>query len=197
MYPLFKLLCLEKNTIEVLLGRKSNGSGLESREYGRRDPSRWPRGTLYPQKLAVTSPTNSGRSVGIVRSRTKATEFRSFLQWKNPRMLDSAFGPLHSLYYDKFALRTCFLSDFPWRQRHPFPPKRQQRRHTAWRDPRAAVRVWNQWSSRLCVWCALRHGTLSGFSQNTEGNFLFSNSHILGRFCVRWPICALTICPLQ
>jgi hypothetical protein len=25
---------------------------LENREYGRRDPSRWPRGTLYPQKLA-------------------------------------------------------------------------------------------------------------------------------------------------
>jgi hypothetical protein len=30
---------------------------------------------LYPQKLAVTSPTGGGRSVGIVRSRTKATEF--------------------------------------------------------------------------------------------------------------------------
>ena len=30
---------------------------------------------LYPQKLALTSPTGSGRSVGIVRSRTKATEF--------------------------------------------------------------------------------------------------------------------------
>ena len=29
---------------------------------------------LYPQKLALTSPTG-GRSVGIVRSRTKATEF--------------------------------------------------------------------------------------------------------------------------
>jgi len=29
---------------------------------------------LYPQKLALTSPTGSGRSVGIVRSRTKATE---------------------------------------------------------------------------------------------------------------------------
>jgi hypothetical protein len=28
------------NTIEELLGRKSSGSGLESREYGRRDPSR-------------------------------------------------------------------------------------------------------------------------------------------------------------
>jgi len=30
---------------------------------------------LYPQKLALTTPTGGGRSVGIVRSRTKATEF--------------------------------------------------------------------------------------------------------------------------
>ena len=30
---------------------------------------------LFPQKLALTSPTGGGRSVGIVRSRTKATEF--------------------------------------------------------------------------------------------------------------------------
>jgi hypothetical protein len=29
---------------------------------------------LYPQKLALTSPTSGGRSVGIVRSRTKATD---------------------------------------------------------------------------------------------------------------------------
>ena len=31
---------------------------------------------LYPQKFALTSPTGGGRSVGIVRVRTKATEFR-------------------------------------------------------------------------------------------------------------------------
>jgi hypothetical protein len=30
--------------------KKLSGSGLESREYGRRDSSRSPRGTLYPQK---------------------------------------------------------------------------------------------------------------------------------------------------
>ena len=30
---------------------------------------------LYPQKFELTSPTGGGRSVGIVRSRTKATEF--------------------------------------------------------------------------------------------------------------------------
>jgi hypothetical protein len=50
--------------------KKSSGSGLVNRYYGRRDPSRWPRGTLYPQKLALTSPTSCGHSVSIVRSRT-------------------------------------------------------------------------------------------------------------------------------
>jgi hypothetical protein len=34
--------------IEELLGRKSSCSGAESREYGIRDSSSWPRGTLYP-----------------------------------------------------------------------------------------------------------------------------------------------------
>jgi hypothetical protein len=37
------------STIEEPRERKSSSSGLESREYGRRDLSRWPRGTLYPQ----------------------------------------------------------------------------------------------------------------------------------------------------
>jgi hypothetical protein len=50
-------------------------SGLENREYGGGDPLRWPRDTLYPQKLALTTPTSGGRSVDIVRLRTKATEF--------------------------------------------------------------------------------------------------------------------------
>jgi hypothetical protein len=61
------------STIEELLARKISCSDLESRDYGRRDPSRWPRSTLYPQKLAPTSSTCGGRSVGIVRSRTHAT----------------------------------------------------------------------------------------------------------------------------
>jgi hypothetical protein len=63
------------STIEELLGRKSSGSCLKNRDYSSRDPSRWPRGTLYPQKLALTSPTNSSRSVGIVCSWTQGTEF--------------------------------------------------------------------------------------------------------------------------
>jgi len=43
---------------------------------------------LYPRKLALTSPTGGGRSVGIVRVRTKATEFSLVLVW-----LDSPRGP--------------------------------------------------------------------------------------------------------
>jgi hypothetical protein len=50
------------STIEELLGRKSRGSGLESREYGPMDPSR-------------RTPTGDGLPVGIVHSRTQATEF--------------------------------------------------------------------------------------------------------------------------
>jgi hypothetical protein len=63
------------STFEELLDRKSSRCGLEHRDYVRRDPPRWPRGTLYPQKLALTSQINGGRSIGIVRSRNKATEF--------------------------------------------------------------------------------------------------------------------------
>jgi hypothetical protein len=62
------------NTIEELLERKSSGCGLKSREYGLRDPSLRPLGTLYPQKLALTSPRISGCSVGIVRSWTQVME---------------------------------------------------------------------------------------------------------------------------
>jgi hypothetical protein len=72
------------STTEELLGRKSCGSGLEIREYGRRDSSRWPRDTLYPQMLALTSPKSSGRSVDIVRSRTEATEFFQYDSYWSP-----------------------------------------------------------------------------------------------------------------
>jgi hypothetical protein len=68
------------STIEELLWRKGSGSSLESREYSSRDPSRLPRGTIYPQKLALTSPTSGGRLVGIVRSRTQATVFFFFFR---------------------------------------------------------------------------------------------------------------------
>jgi hypothetical protein len=46
-----------------------------NREYGHRDPLCWPYNSLYPQKLALTSPTGGGCSVSIVHSRTKAMDF--------------------------------------------------------------------------------------------------------------------------
>jgi hypothetical protein len=67
------------STIEELLGRKNCDFDLECREYGRRNPSRCPRGTPYQQELVLTSSTSGGCSVGIVRSRTHATDF-SFMR---------------------------------------------------------------------------------------------------------------------
>ena len=44
--------------------------------------------TLYSQKLALTLPTGGGRSVGIVRSRTKATEFSFSLVFSSHPPID-------------------------------------------------------------------------------------------------------------
>jgi hypothetical protein len=55
------------STIEELLETKSSCSGLENRDHGCRDLRLWSRGTLYLQKLALTSRTSGGRSVCIVR----------------------------------------------------------------------------------------------------------------------------------
>jgi hypothetical protein len=52
------------STVEELLGGgKSSGSGLESREYGRKDPSRWPRGTPLSAKVG-TNFADKRRSLG-------------------------------------------------------------------------------------------------------------------------------------
>jgi hypothetical protein len=67
------------STTEELLEGKSSGSGLENRGYGRRGSATLT--TRHPyirKKLALTSPTSGGRSVGIVRSRTRATKFVCF-----------------------------------------------------------------------------------------------------------------------
>jgi hypothetical protein len=55
--------------IEELLGRNSSGSGPEIGEYDCRDLLRWPRDTLGPQKLALTSP-----NLSEVRSSLQVTQ---------------------------------------------------------------------------------------------------------------------------
>jgi hypothetical protein len=63
------------STIEELLGRNGSGSSLENIDYDCMGSvvliTRHP----CPQKLALTSPTSGGRLVGIILSRTRATEF--------------------------------------------------------------------------------------------------------------------------
>jgi hypothetical protein len=114
---------------------RSSGSGTGStqpREYnwgatwmekkkleinGREDPLRWPRDTLYPQKLALTSPTSGGRSVGMVRLRAKASEFVFFRQhvWNKQSLTNSdtlamkmrVFVTLQLLMKDMQHIKRC------------------------------------------------------------------------------------------
>ena len=62
--------------------------------------------SLYPQKLALTSPTGGGRSVGIVRSRTKATEF--FIGIRCSKNLNILFTPDDFVFspYPKILLKS-------------------------------------------------------------------------------------------
>jgi hypothetical protein len=61
--------------------KKKAAAGLEIREYGRRYSSRWPCDSFYPQALALSSPTRW--SVGLVLSRTKATELLYYHGYHN------------------------------------------------------------------------------------------------------------------
>jgi hypothetical protein len=59
---------------EWLLGRNSSGSSLEKFDNMAAGIHSADHMTLYLQKSALTSATSGGRSVGMVRSRTKATD---------------------------------------------------------------------------------------------------------------------------
>jgi hypothetical protein len=83
-----------------------SGTGFKKTEInGRGDSLRWPRDTLYPLKLALTSPTRGDRSVGIVRWRTK------------PRSLKYTIVMpfLRTLYlFVKAAVSVYILTAFPF-----------------------------------------------------------------------------------
>jgi hypothetical protein len=95
------------STIEELFGRKSSGSGLENQEYGRRDSSRWPRGTIYQQKLALTSLTGGWRSVGVVRLRTQATGFSFSLVYVKQIIYS---GRIHNIEHLKQRIKEATAS---------------------------------------------------------------------------------------
>jgi hypothetical protein len=61
-------------TTEELLGRNSSGSGLENRDWRRGGPVELTMRHPLSANVGTHSPANGGRSVGIVRSRTKAME---------------------------------------------------------------------------------------------------------------------------
>jgi hypothetical protein len=67
------------STIEELHQRRSSGSGLKTEIAAVEIRCADHATPIYPQKLALTSPKSDGRSVGIVRLQTKATELYIYI----------------------------------------------------------------------------------------------------------------------
>ena len=99
---------------------------------------------LYSQKLALTSPTGGGRSVGIVRSRTKATEF----------LLPA------TLPHDTFVWWLCYLRRKP--SQRDRPARSSFFWDTAWLWPLIMAPIPNSKTSLAsylgrCNWHIVRH----------------------------------------
>jgi hypothetical protein len=116
--------CSYPEHLETHMATAELNSGFMPTEInGRGDSLRWPRYTLYPLNLALTSPTSGGRSVGIVRLQTTGHRVwhGTNIQWKlkkvivillfvflfncietnkyrNTRILSFLFASLHKLF---------------------------------------------------------------------------------------------------
>jgi hypothetical protein len=67
---------------------------------------RWPRDTLYPQKLALTSPTSGGCSVGIVRLRTTGHGVFYFFIYSGSRLGKFSYNIND---YSRLSKEVCLL----------------------------------------------------------------------------------------
>jgi hypothetical protein len=110
----------EYNLHRNYLKKKSNGSGLENRDYCHGDLPRWLCDTFYPQKLALTALTSGSRSVSRGSSLTRATEFSLVLITTDPFL---SYSLIKTLYLFLISIHaTCpvnpllfFKHNISWR----------------------------------------------------------------------------------
>jgi hypothetical protein len=95
------------STTEELLDKKSSGSCLENREYGRRDPSRCPRVTIYPQKVGNHF-TDKQRSLGRYSSLSESDHGIFFICMMFIRMIcmkgDTCISPSARIHFDEITV---------------------------------------------------------------------------------------------
>ena len=76
---------------------------------------------LYPQKLALTSPTGGGRSVGIVRVRTKATELFNVCSYSTCRRRFITASLRLNIYYKFIVVSICEIRRAKRNNREDYP----------------------------------------------------------------------------
>jgi hypothetical protein len=96
--------------IKELLEWKGSGSGQENRI----NRSVALTTTLYPQKLALTSPTSGGRSVDIVRLRTKGDGFFFIMSFLKHQALDALISNTADAYFFFCKEKVAIFIDGNW-----------------------------------------------------------------------------------
>jgi hypothetical protein len=104
------------STIEELLRRTNSCSCLGNLVYGRGDLLSWPRSTLYPQKLALSSLTSGGRSVGIVRSSTKGHAVKDVCKFMTGERCWRCRAWITSPLCDALVSQWCSVTEGFWIQ---------------------------------------------------------------------------------
>jgi hypothetical protein len=131
------------STIEELLGRKSSGSGLENRDYGREGFATLT--TRHPsirKTLALTSPTSGDSSVGIVRSRTETTEFVSIMRQLRYQLFVS-------MYRNVFLWSCSYAHLFPYLFRHFLFVRSSPASSSFCNTIVITTKCWERWQQRL------------------------------------------------
>jgi hypothetical protein len=90
-------------------------SGLANRDYGLGDPPYRPCHTRLSAKLALTSPTSGGRSVGIVRSRTKVTELLTSARSQSDELNEVVTVLTYSCIWEDPGSNIGRVTDYPGR----------------------------------------------------------------------------------
>jgi hypothetical protein len=88
-------------TVMFIFQRNHRWFGPENRNFGNRDPPRWPRGTLYPQNLVLTSRRSGDRSVG---NSSLADSGNGVFMFMKPILL---YYPATMYIEDNFSVQRC------------------------------------------------------------------------------------------
>jgi hypothetical protein len=131
--------------------------GQENRDYSSRGSAApTTRHTLYPQKLALNTPTSGGRSVGIVRSRAQATECVCMCvlsAWLASWILQTLWHYAHIMRAKVDEYRTCMSSLHNKQLHHSCKASTYELHYQKMLSPWISTLKWTQRTENMSISC--------------------------------------------